>query len=355
MKAMKGKILNRLCFCLLAFGFFCTAALGSETGDPAQNVFVAQEIYLSLVFRAYRYHHSREEYPQAAAELNKILSLYPGGENEAAARLLLADGFLQQEDYASALDQYRLLEQHFPASSYSLIGKACRLQLETPRPQDFLKRLDELIKSAGGKSCLELAASPAKDESFPREAIPPSYRDPLAQFYYWAALDYGERGFVSAKWKILLFVRENFPGYRGDDVLTPIAEDILNARHLPWDAPFSPLAPLPKGGVVYPPDGAYIGSPTPRIEFELKAGDILGPRIDLSALTFTLDGEDLTPKMGIKSQLNTSARPGTPFETLRIYYRPPVDLPPGRHQVRVKVEDTQGGEGTLSWDFFVKP
>jgi len=322
----------------------------------ADNVFVEEQVYYAQIFQSFRYHYGREEYPQALEELQKIAEKYPNTEYEANARLLLAGLYVENfSDPQKALPEYQKLRERFPNTRYDLIARASSLQLRTPHPRDFLAKLDRMILESGGKSCRAIIAAGTKDESFDRQAVPKPYRGALTRFYSWAAQDYRENRQLMAAWKILLFVRENFPQEGGPDVLEPIAEDLLEARNITDFTPYQTLPPAPRCGIVYPPDGYWLSNDGPRIEFELKAGDIQGPRIDLARVVFTLDGLDLTPKMKIKSQLNTSARPGVPFEILRIYYLPASPLAPGKHEIKVKAYDSQDGECALNWNFFVRP
>jgi len=76
--------------------------------------------------------------------------------------------------------------------------------------------------------------------------------------------------------------------------------------------------------------------------------------VDLSKLQFTLDGQDLTDKMKIKSVIDTSAKPGVPFETLDISYTPEQPLAPGPHTVYVKAVDTDDKVRRRTWTFQIQ-
>jgi len=124
-------------------------------------------------------------------------------------------------------------------------------------------------------------------------------------------------------------------------------ENITNYSIYPKDTP------PPKTRIITPPEGSSLKEKQPKIEFELKSGDICGPQVDLPLLQFTLDGQDLTEKMKIKSTLDTSAKPGVPFETLNIHYTPTQLLAPGAHTVYVKAVDTDGKVCRRTWTFQV--
>jgi len=183
--------------------------------------------------------------------------------------------------------------------------------------------------------------------------VAPQYRLVLAEFYNGIAVVFDSKEQFENAIRLWVFTREYFPSFDRYPVADSLTESVLKLRNFTDYSIYSKDTPPPKIRVVVPSEGSAINNDQPRIEFELKSGDIRGPRVDLSELQFTLDGQDLTEKMKIKSAIDTSAKPRVPFETLNIYYTPEQPLAPGTHTVYVKAVDTGGKVRQRTWTFQV--
>ena len=158
--------------------------------------------------------------------------------------------------------------------------------------------------------------------------------------------------------KLAIFVRNKFPKFTLENTMTSIKFDTGIITQLYFYGVEDTLPPEIRGISTH--DGLTIGNRQPKIEFELTDGDVTQNQVDLRKLVFTLDGNDLTDDMQVRSHINTSGKYDKKdprkhtFERLRIWYVPPAPLSPGKHTVYIKAVDSADNASEKAWSFTVK-
>lgn len=323
----------------------------------AEDIWIDRGVYNNPIFARAYFYECVGDYNNALEEYQHITEQYPGTEYDDAARLAKIDiygynpNFQDIERYKGEL---RSLRDNFLYTRYWLIARYSLLNLEHNYPtyDEHLSAINDLIVEMGGKSVYAIFAKKSKDDSFDPSLIAPQYRNVLAELYTIIGGGYEEiKKEPEKELKLEFFVRENFPQYTRIDFVYNQSWKTINNHNITNFSAYQSDPPPPLLRIVTPAQGAKVRDEQPRIEFELKSGDVVGPRIDLTTLQFSLNGVDLTEKLKIKSTLDTSGKPMAPFETLNIYYLPPQPLEPGTYQVKVRVMDYEKKLRQRSWSF----
>ena len=320
------------------------------TSLDADERWLDDEIIKSTVFEKTLHDYDDCNYDKALDELQNIVNQYPGTPYAANALLFRGNLYFLM-DLNKARKEYQIVIADYPNTKYWLIGRYMLIFLSGPTDESWLAETNNLIIEMGGKSIYEILSENKKESSFTRQQIAPQYQNIMAEIYYYLA-SYFTHNNSSGDLKTLIFLRENFPQFTRVNLSEEISYSILKNKNIANYSIYQ-SDPPPIFRIITPMEGASVREEQPRIEFELKSGDIRGSQVDLSKLQFTLDGQDLTEKMKIKSTIDTSAKPGVPFETLNIYYIPTQPLTPGTHTVYVKAVDTAGKVRQRTWTFQV--
>lgn len=75
--------------------------------------------------------------------------------------------------------------------------------------------------------------------------------------------------------------------------------------------------------------------PRPWIRFQTTNGEWRQRQVDVGRLEFTLDGQDMTSKMRVRSKVDRKLRDGKVYERLTFSVRPETPLSAGLHTVSV--------------------
>ena len=338
---------------LLILGFMLVIISGPIYS--LDSIWVDREIMINPIFNKAFFYWGMN--PQITLEeLQNIIEQYPGTDYAANAQLLKIELYENcpslRGEQQKALLEYQSMLQNYPNTKYWLIAKEEILFSQSSTFETWLPAENKLITDCGGESVYNIILGESTD--FDVSQIAPQFRLVLAEFYTEIATSYEHRNNLWEAIRLYSFVETNFPKYTRIDVKESITDNVLKIRNINDYSVYSQDTPMPKMRIITPSEGSSIREDQSRIEFELKSGDIRGPRVELSELQFTLDGQDLTEKMKIKSTLDTSAKPGAPFETLNISYTPEQPLAPVTHTVYVKAVDNWGKVRQRTWTFIIQ-
>jgi hypothetical protein len=348
---MKKMHLISIISCLLLL--ISIKSLNSECADNKRP-----EITGRPEFRKVRYYLSIEKNGEAINELRKIADENQDMDVAATALLWLADC----KGFRAAVPEYQEIVNRYPGTRYWFTAKLCIIWRTADKNDDCDKPIsmeNQVIKQIGGADVFEFIKGNFDD--FDIKNVPVQYRNDLADYYYSTAmlynrLKYGKGQYYDRKIKLLTLVREKFIKVDWKELnvigeinwLVLMQRGILSNKDFPHD-----IAP-PSIRPIAPHDGLQIGETQPKIEIEIEDGDISQTQVDLSKFLFTLDSQDLTDVMKVKSTINTSGQLGPTFEKLQLTYRPATPLSIGLHTVYVKATDYGKNASEKTWRFYVK-
>jgi len=340
-------IINKLFFCLI-FTFYLLLITPIYA---MMNIWIDMEVIRNPIFKEAFEHRSLLDYSRALEDFQRIVDQYPGTEYAANAQLCkieIYDFYLP--NCQKAIQEYQRMLINYPNTKYWLIAKEALLD-QTTDFQAYLSNVNNLIMEVGGESVFNIIQGNSKNYNVSR--IAPQFQLVIAEFYTGIAATFEMEKKTQETMRFWSFIRENFPNFQRYSVIESMSDYVLESKGITDKSAYQKDTPPPKMRIITPLEGTFLKEDQPRVEFELKSGDICGSQVDLSKLQFTIDGQDLTEKMKIKSTLDTSAKPGVPFETLNIYYTPEQPLASGTHTVYVKAVDTGGKVRQRTWTFKV--
>jgi hypothetical protein len=338
--------MKRIFFLSMMIFFMATLPMPCSFGADV----VRPEIFLRPEFNKVRFFYSTGRIDDGKAELRKIANQYIGTDIGATA-------LLEMTEIQSGTEEIQTLDEiinRYPGTGYWLSAKLRKIS-QKYNPEQMAQGLTEqnpVIKELGGPDIFDFLSG--KGNNFDSSGIPIQYRDHLANYLFGEGLMYNDKN-SEKQIMCLVFIRDKFPRFNWENVPSEIRDEVLRLRKgkmstvgFPGDNTPPIIRPIA------PHDGLQIGETRPKIEIELEDGDISQTQVNLSKLIFTLDGQDLTDVMKVKSTINTSGQLGPTFEKLQLTYRPATPLSIGLHTVYVKAIDYGGHASEKTWRFYVK-
>lgn len=340
---------------LVIMAYLCVSKQPALSSEDPEKEYKKAVIYVE---------HGR--YDKAIATFKKIIQENPGTDIAAMCHFELAglygfrlgDGAKMLQEYQTVASQYNGTKNGYLAESYLI---DCQYRKNAAEYFNmWLQKKSDLIVKYGGISVFDILKSNEvnnhewqdKMQTIPKEygdlVIPDEYRDIANNLSDMTV----QR--LDDSLKLHMFVRIYFPRFVGSakeiDAINTLVMRLkkVDTSNFPSDKTPPTIRPIA------PRKDNSIGDTHPKIEVELEDGDISQTQVDLSKLIFTLDGEDLTNKMTVSSQINTSGQLGPVFEKIRIEYRPTIALAPGEHSVYVKAANAKGQSSEKTWCFIVK-
>jgi hypothetical protein len=350
------------------------------------------------------------EYEKAIQKYREVQLANPGTKIAIRCQQRIAPLYVEMGKKEEALQECRDIINNYPGTSavFGAKGRIIDISYIGTDFNTWLQKSDELIIEYGGISYKEILRGNIDFDS--RTRIPQYLRQNIANSYSVIASCISDQRFLSKEKrryddsiKIYQFIRENFPDYEVDVtelMLYSIYDknDMIDRTYFPEDNKPPTIRPIA------PHECLEIGEDKQKIEVELEDGDISQYQVNIHKTIFTLDGNDLTKDMKVKSTINTNVRicstpenphnsncreprcghsaykEGPTFEKLRLTYylpcghptikvhghsqdHPPcshcghrhcTSLSPGWHTVYIKAFDNGGRASEKTWRFFVK-
>lgn len=277
---------------------------------------------------------------EAIALLEKIINENPGTRYEALARISLANIYAQaKRDGIKMMEQFEIVARDFKGTSYGMQADMFIIDQKYLKEGSFntwLSKTNEALVRYGGVDVYEILKSSDddnyRDSWFEKiKAINPEFREVAFPATY--ADIAGRLNNVGVERfddeiKMYHFVRIYFPKYFENwKSINYIYDLLLDKRGIKdWNTWNDFVSKFPDDVMpptirpIAPHDGLTIGETMPKLEVELYDGDISQKQVDLFKTEFTLDGQDLTDKMKVRSQINKSMQLGTVFEKIRLEY-----------------------------------
>ncbi|MEW6282063.1 MAG: hypothetical protein AB1758_25890 [Candidatus Eremiobacterota bacterium] len=299
------------------------------------------------------------QFAEAVRRFRKIAAENPGT-TLGAECLFYAAGCNESEADRRAI--YHEIIAGYPGSKFEVQARVCLIEMDIPGGgEPRLLAYDQLARSYGappldgilrwGDRTRLVRQFRTLHTEF-QSGLIPVYRGMLNM------LELDLRRLEDAL-RVALFNREAFAfdsieGSKAVGRVESLVSEIAQGGHVMYQA-----APRvdPQVTIRAPRPGHRTG-PRPKIRVEIAVGDYRVPQVNLGALEWTLDGQDLKPVMEVRSKIDRSLRLDRPFEQLRLTARPAQRLSGGTHTVSLVVP-TAGyqGEGPgiarLNWTFVV--
>lgn len=227
---------------------------------------------------------------------------------------------------------------------------------------DYLAECDLLLRSYGAPTVTEVLHGDLNRLARQAQSLPLELQYGLDEVYAEAraALSCRLERYADGL-KVTLFLRQAFPLVQGneDSIAADLEYDLSFLNYGTWRNGMGTLFANPTVKLRSPRQGTVTG-PRPRIRFETSVGDIRYSQVDQGRIQLTVDGQDMTPYLSVRTKIPRRLRDGQPVEKLRFEARPPANLTPGLHQARLVIEvggyfarNSGPGRTILTWSWRV--
>ncbi|GMU57514.1 MAG: hypothetical protein AMXMBFR33_66600 [Candidatus Xenobia bacterium] len=269
-----------------------------------------------------------------------------------------------QFDRPRAESIYRSLIAAYPNSRFEICAKLNLLNMRFRRQnmEGYLVECDRLLSSYAAPTIMQVLGGDRSRLAREARLLPLELQYGLDEVYAEAraALSCQLERYADGL-KVDLFRRQAFVDVDGNEnnIAANLRYDLSFLHYGTWRTGMGTLFANPTVKLRSPRDGKVTG-PRPRIRFETSVGDIRFIQVDLSRIQLTLDGQDMTPYLSVRTKVPHRLRDGHPTEKLRFEARPPMRLSPGLHQAHLVVQvsgyqakNSGPGQTTLTWTFRV--
>lgn len=246
------------------------------------------------------------------------------GSQEAADAL-----YLQAKSAPTRAEERLLLERLAREYPQTLIGMNADLDLAYHgSPETFLRKVEELIRRAGGPPTMEAALE--RCQPYPLAGLDPQHLDFIAHLY----------------------------GLLSQAADQTQARRIDRFRRIQYGEPYRVLQLLPDHpGPDQKPPRVEASCPLPNtphltdasICFQLHDGGPDESQILLDTVRFRLDGVDLTGRLERRHSINLFPVPDAIAERIEYTYRPRQSLAAGPHRIEVEAMDQSANPTAVSW------
>ncbi len=265
-----------------------------------------------------------------------------------------------------AIATYQRVIQQFPLSRFEIRARRYIVNANfdfQKEPDLWLSKLDEIVARFGAPTIREITRARSYENYSERIAGLPSEIQLGLLSVYTAAE--GTCGFGLQRYDeaiaLGLFIRQSFTvdddnRYRA----TALSQLRLALMNKNFGSDVRTQVPIINPTIERrrPRHGHRISSRRPKFWVIITDGDYLQPQVDLSALQFKLNGQDLKPVMKIESKIDRKLKRGEVFERLKLTARPAEPLAPGPYTLTVVApvhgyKGTGPGIATMSWSFVI--
>lgn len=265
-----------------------------------------------------------------------------------------------------AMATYQLVIQQFPQSRFEIRARRYLVDASVnylKEPDLWLTRLDEIVALYGAPKIREITAA-RSFENYPERIARLPYEIQLGLLSVYTVAEVA-CGNSLARYDDAIalgtFIRQSFAVDDDNDYRATAHRHLRLAmimKSFGSDARVTVPIINPTIARRRPKQGQRIHNRRPTLRIVITDGDYLQPQVDLSALQFTLNGQDLKPHMKVESWIDRKLKRGRVFERLTLTARPPAPLSPGQYTLKViapvnSYKGTGPGVATMTWTFFI--
>ncbi len=306
---------------------------------------------------------NEQKFSEGVDALLALAATHPGT-TLGAVSMNRAAYWCAQFDRPRAESIYHSLIAAYPNSRFEICARLnlLNMRFRGQNMEGYLAECDRLLSSYGAPTITQVLSGDRRRLAREARSLPLELQYGLDEVYAEAraALSCQLERYADGL-KISLFLRQAFVAVEGneDSIAADVQYDLSFLNYGTWRTGMGTLFANPEVKLRSPRDGKVTG-PRPRIRFETIVGDIRYSQVDLSRIQLTLDGQDITPYLSVRTKIPHRLRDGHPMEKLRFEVRLPMRLAPGLHQAHLVVQvsgyqakSTGPGQTTLTWTFRV--